>query len=295
MGTNTFSRTSINHVRKLIQLSKLCKRFNVPCPLQPETVLARTFCKNLHQHLNLGEATREVDYEHHELFPPKFREVAYWEAVLRCTGHYPNVLSGITMLRFHAQSQSNKEMNLNEITITLPLLPAMRLCAAGESTAQSNKRSLIQGSCVFLPPSQDCEVIQRPAATLLATIQRYPEARGLDLSLIRNLVKEGLFNTHSNPESHRTNPQASGGDNFRAQGVSVYVTGLPLNLHSGIQPLDNDANVQFDGDTRHFLTDSHPLHINEPTMHWEVPLRELVWHPPVYWPWVGSWAFPTHT
>ena len=271
------------------------QKIDVPCPLQPESVLARTFCKNLHQNLDLGGATRDVNYEHHDLFPPHFREVAYWELVLRCTGHYPNVLSGITMLRFHALSQSNKERNLNEITITLPLLLAMRLCAAGESTAQVNRRSLIQGSCIFMPSSQDCEVIQRTASTLLNVIQRRPEARGLDLNLIRNLVKEGLFNTQASLAGHSTNPHTSGRNTSQDQGISVYITSLPSNLHSGIQPIDSDTNVQFDGDTRHFLTESHPLHINEPTMYWKAPLRELIWNPPPFHPWIGSYAFPTRT
>ena len=213
--------------------------------------------------------------------------------MLRCTGHYPNVLSGITMFRFHAQSKSNKDQDINEVTITLPLLLVMRLCAAGESTAQDNKRSLIQGTCNFMPSNEDCALIQSTASVLLDTIKDRQQNKGRDLSLVSSLVEEGLFNTRTNLTSQQNNLQLSGGN--REQGISIYITSLPLNLYSGLPPIDDEVSVQFDGDIRHFLTDSHPLHINEGTMYWNLPLKELIWNPPTYKPWVGSWAFPPRT
>ena len=288
-----FTRTSINHIRKLIKLTKMCEEFHIPCPMQPETVIARTFCHYLQHNLDLTNATGGVDFDNRGLFPPQFREVAYWEKVLQCTGHYPNVLSGITMFRFHAQSKSNKDQDINEVTITLPLLHIMRLCAAGESTAQDNKRSLLQGSCNFMPLEEDCALIQSTASMLLDTIKNRQQDRGRDLSLINSLVEEGLFNTRINLNTQQNNMQLSAGN--REQGITIYITSLPLNLYSGITPIDDEVSVQFDGDIRHFLTDSHPLHINEGTMYWKLPLKELIWNPPTYIPWVGSWAFPPRT
>ena len=114
------------------------------------------------------------------------------------------------------------------------------------------------------------------------------------MSLVQALVQEGLFNTKPRASRLPSERPASTTNLVREQGVSIYITGLPINLHSGIQPLDEVENAEFDGDTRHFLTDSHPLHINEPTMYWNAPLKELIWNPPRYNgnQWIGSWAFP---
>ena len=73
-----FTRTSINQMRRLIQLSKMCEEFDVPCPIQPETVLARTFCRRIQQRLDFTGVASGVDYESPHLFPPRFREEAYW-------------------------------------------------------------------------------------------------------------------------------------------------------------------------------------------------------------------------
>ena len=144
-----------------------------------------------------------------------------------------------------------------------------------------------------MPLYEDCTLIQNTASALLDTIKRRQQDKGRDLSLISSLVEEGLFNTRATSDSQQSSSQLSSGN--REQGISIYITSLPLNLHSGIPPIDDEVSVQFDGDIRHFLTDSHPLHINEGTMYWNLPLKELIWNPPTYTPWVGSWAFPPRT
>ena len=108
-------------------------------------------------------------------------------------------------------------------------------------------------------------------------------------------MKVYLTHVYLPTDNQQTDLHIGNENTLREQGISIYITSLPINLHSGIQPLDDDVSVQFDGDTRHFLTDSHPSHINEPTMYWNVPLRELIWNPPTYKPWIGSWAFPPRT
>ena len=103
-------------------------------------------------------------------------------------------------------------------------------------------------------------------------------------------MEEGLFNTRAASNSQHSHSQLNSGN--REQGISIYITSLPLNLFSGLPPIEDDVSVQFDGDVRHFLTDTHPLHINEGTMWWTRPLIDLIWDPPASTPWVGSWAFP---
>ena len=275
----------------LRQLTRLAEEFGVACPIQPETVLARTFCNRIQHRLDFTEVASGVDYDNPQLFPPHFREEAYWQKLLRCTGSYPNVLSGITVFRFHARSKTNRAANLTEITITLPLFLIMRLCAAGDGTAQENKRSLIQGSCNFMPLQDDCRRIQQVAVTLLGTIQRQGRDKGRDLSHIHGIIEEGLFNTRIGTGGRQEQPPG----NIQDQGISIYITSLPVNLFSGLTQTEQDVSLQFDGDIRHLLTDTHPLYINERTMYWDRPLRDLIWNPPDPPPWMESWAFPSHT
>ena len=181
--------------------------------------------------------------------------------------------------------------NLNEITLTLPLLLAMRLCAAGESTANQNRRELIQGSSKFLPLEQDCNQVQQIARNLLDFCKKGRAARKVDRTPVLNLATDGLFNMRL---QHGTQTRGSRANTLPPpvhQGISVYITSMPTNLHSGIQPQELDKDMQYEGDTRHLLTDSHPLHINEPVLWWGAPLRDLLWNPPTYQPWVGSYAF----
>ena len=123
------------------------------------------------------------------------------------------------MLRFHRKGKTNNEKNLNEITITLPLLLAMRLCAAGESTANQNRRELIQGSSKFLPLEQDCHQVQQVARNLLDFCKKGRAARRVDRTPVLNLATDGLFNMRM-----QQGTQASGSR----------VSALPSPVHQGI-------------------------------------------------------------
>ena len=166
----------------------------------------------------------------------------------------------------------------------------MRLCAAGESTSNQNKRALIQGAAKFLPLEQDCRQVQRVAQNLLDFCKKGGEARNVDRTPMLNLINHGLFNTGIQQGIQASGSRLNAPPSPVHQGISVFITSMPTNLHSGIQPQHLDKDMQFEGDIRHLLTDSHPHHINEPTW-WGISLRELLWQPPLYKPWVGSYAF----
>ena len=207
----------------------------------------------------------------------------YWFLSQRPFWHYH--------VTFSQKRKTSSEKNLNEITITLPLLLAMRLCAAGESTAHQNKKELIQGSSKFLPLEQDCVQVQQIAQNLLDFCEKGGAPRNLDRTPVLNFVTDGLFNMHLQHGAQACSSGASTLTHPVQQGISVYITSMPSNLNSGIQPQDLDKDTHYEGDTRHLLTDSHPLHINEPVLGWGASLRDLLWTPPMSHAWIDSPAF----
>ena len=113
----------------------------------------------------------------------------------------------------------------------------------------------------------------------------------MDRTPVLNLATDGLFNMCLQHGAQACGSRANTLSPSVNQGISVYITSMPSNLHSGIQPHEIDKDVHYEGDTRHLLTDSHPLHINEPVLWWGASLRDLLWNPPTSQPWIGSYAF----
>ena len=108
-----FSVSSVGSIRKLVALKELSNQFGSACSFEPEDIIANALARDLGRRLDTGDTTRSVDYEGAEMFPPEFRTPHYWRRMLQCTGMYPNVLAGITMLRFHKRG---KGKCLTEIT-----------------------------------------------------------------------------------------------------------------------------------------------------------------------------------
>ena len=237
--------------------------------------------------LRAGGATREVDYDSDHLFPDGFREPQYWIRLLQCVGLHPNVLSGVTLLRLRKENTL-----LTEITITLPLFLGMRLCAAGFSMAGQNRRELIPGLASFTPREQDCIRVQRAANAFLTY---YRKLRGWERSFDEgpalSLASDGLFNVRRSGSSSACGSNKTPELPAGSQGMTVYVTSLPTNLHSGTQAQDDELEVHYGRDMRNLLCPSHPVHINDAENWWRRPLRDLIRDPPTYGPWLQSYVF----